>query len=65
MPRLTVFSSGTGAGVKSDTAAGGAGAAGGGSAGVYGLREELLKRVQVAAAAAKVNDVLFREMLIQ
>jgi len=36
-----------------------------GSAGLYRLREELLKRVQVAAAPAKVNDVLFREMLIQ
>ena len=36
-----------------------------GSAGLYRLREELLSRVNVAAAPAKVNDVLFKEMLIQ
>jgi flagellar FliL protein len=36
-----------------------------GSAGMYRLREELLKRVSVAAAPAKVNDVLFKEMLVQ
>lgn len=36
-----------------------------GSAGLYRLREELLTRVSVAAAPAKVHDVLFKEMLIQ
>ncbi len=36
-----------------------------GSAGLYRLREELLKRVSAAAAPAKINDVLFKEMLIQ
>ena len=36
-----------------------------GSAGIYRLREELLTRVGVAAAPAKVHDVLFKEMLIQ
>jgi len=36
-----------------------------GSAGMYRLREELLKRVSIAAAPAKVNDVLFKEMLVQ
>ena len=36
-----------------------------GSAGMYRLREELLKRVSVAAAPAVVNDVLFKEMLVQ
>ena len=36
-----------------------------GSAGMYRLREELLKRVNVAVAPAKVNDVLFKEMLVQ
>jgi len=36
-----------------------------GSAGMYRLREELLKRVSVAVAPAKVNDVLFKEMLVQ
>ena len=36
-----------------------------GSAGLYRLREELLARVNKAAAPAKVNDVLFKEMLIQ
>jgi flagellar FliL protein len=36
-----------------------------GSAGLYRLREELLLRVSVAAAPAKVHDVLFKEMLIQ
>ena len=36
-----------------------------GSAGLYRLREELLLRVNKAAAPAKVNDVLFKEMLIQ
>jgi flagellar FliL protein len=36
-----------------------------GSAGLYRLREELLTRVNTAAAPAKVSDVLFKEMLIQ
>ncbi len=36
-----------------------------GSAGLYRLREELLRRVSVAAAPADVRDVLFREMLVQ
>lgn len=36
-----------------------------GSAGMYRLREELLKRVNVAVAPAQVNDVLFKEMLVQ
>jgi len=36
-----------------------------GSAGMYRLREELLTRVNIAAAPAKVNDVLFKEMLVQ
>lgn len=36
-----------------------------GSQGMYRLREELLRRVSVAVAPAKVNDVLFKEMLVQ
>ena len=36
-----------------------------GSAGMYRLREELLTRVAAAAAPAKINDVLFKEMLVQ
>lgn len=36
-----------------------------GSAGLYRLREELLTRVGLAAAPAKIHDVLFKEMLIQ
>ncbi len=36
-----------------------------GSAGMYRLREELLTRVAAAVAPAKVNDVLFKEMLVQ
>ncbi len=36
-----------------------------GAAGMYRLREELLTRVNVAVAPAKVNDVLFKEMLVQ
>lgn len=36
-----------------------------GSAGMYRLREELLKRVNVAVSPAQVNDVLFKEMLVQ
>ena len=36
-----------------------------GSSGFLRLREELLTRVQLAAAPARVNDLLFREMLVQ
>lgn len=36
-----------------------------GSAGMYRLREELLIRVSAAAAPIVVNDVLFKEMLVQ
>jgi flagellar FliL protein len=36
-----------------------------GSAGIYRLREELLTRVNGAAAPAKIADVLFKEMLVQ
>ena len=36
-----------------------------GSAGMYRLREEMLLRVNTAAAPAQVNDVLFKEILIQ
>ncbi len=36
-----------------------------GSAGMYRLREELLTRVTLAAAPSRVNDVLFKEMLVQ
>jgi flagellar FliL protein len=36
-----------------------------GSAGLYRLREELLRRVNAAVAPAHVKDVLFREMLVQ
>ena len=36
-----------------------------GSAGLYRLREELLTRVNVAVQPAKVNAILFKEMLIQ
>ncbi len=36
-----------------------------GSAGMYRLREELLTRVTLAAAPSKINDVLFKEMLVQ
>ncbi len=36
-----------------------------GSAGVYRLREELLIRVSAAVAPTRVNDLLFKEMLIQ
>jgi len=36
-----------------------------GSAGMYRLREELLIRVNAAAAPVKIKDVLFKEMLIQ
>ena len=36
-----------------------------GSAGTYRLREELIGRANVAAAPAKISDVLFIQMLIQ
>ena len=36
-----------------------------GSVGMYRLREELLMRVNAAAAPAKITDVLFKEMLVQ
>lgn len=36
-----------------------------GSAGLYRLREELLRRVDTAAGDAQIRDVLFREMLVQ
>jgi len=36
-----------------------------GSGGIYRLREELLARVNSAAAPLKVKDVLFKEMLVQ
>lgn len=36
-----------------------------GAEGIYRLREELLVRVNQAVRPAKVNDVLFKEMLIQ
>lgn len=36
-----------------------------GSAGLFRLREELLLRVSAAAAPVQINDVLFKEMLIQ
>ena len=36
-----------------------------GSAGTYRLREELIARAGIAAAPAKVVDVLFTEMLVQ
>jgi len=36
-----------------------------GSAGMYRLREDLLRRVNEAASPVKINDVLFKEMLIQ
>lgn len=36
-----------------------------GSAGIYRLRQELLYRVNMAAAPVKVKDVLFQEILIQ
>lgn len=36
-----------------------------GSAGLYRLREELLRRVRSAAKPADVKDVLFKEMLVQ
>lgn len=36
-----------------------------GSAGMYRLREELLMRVSSAVSPTRVNDVLFKEMLVQ
>lgn len=36
-----------------------------GAAGMHLLREELLARVNAAAKPVKVNDVLFKEMLVQ
>lgn len=36
-----------------------------GSTGLYRLREELLARVNNAAQPARVNDILFKEMLVQ
>jgi flagellar protein FliL len=36
-----------------------------GSAGLFRLREELLARVNASASPAKVNDVLFQEVLVQ
>jgi flagellar FliL protein len=36
-----------------------------GSAGLYRLREELLLRINAAISPAKVDDVLFQEMLVQ
>jgi len=36
-----------------------------GSAGVYRLKEELLRRVNVAIYPSKVNSVLFKEILVQ
>ena len=36
-----------------------------GSAGMYRLREEMLRRVNVAVAPAQIKDVLFKEMLVQ
>ena len=36
-----------------------------GSAGLYRLKEELLLRVNTAVQPLRINDVLFREMLVQ
>jgi flagellar protein FliL len=36
-----------------------------GSAGLYRMREELTKRVNLAVAPAKINAVLFKEILVQ
>ena len=36
-----------------------------GSAGIYRLREDLLRRVNETARPIKINDVLFKEVLIQ
>lgn len=36
-----------------------------GSAGIYRLREDLLRRVNETARPIKINDVLFKEVLVQ
>ena len=36
-----------------------------GSAGIYRLREELTRRVNVAIAPARINAVLFKEIVVQ
>jgi flagellar FliL protein len=36
-----------------------------GSAGLYRLKEELTRRVNIAIAPAKVNAVLFKEIVVQ
>ncbi len=36
-----------------------------GSAGIYRIKEELLRRVSVAVYPVEIRDVLFKEMLIQ
>ncbi|MFQ5957906.1 MAG: flagellar basal body-associated FliL family protein [Alphaproteobacteria bacterium] len=36
-----------------------------GSAGIYRLKEEMLRRVSAAAHPVRIRDVLFKEMLIQ
>lgn len=36
-----------------------------GSAGIYRLKEELLRRVNLAVHPAKIDDVLFRKLLVQ
>ena len=36
-----------------------------GSAGIYRLREDLLRRVNEATRPVKINDVLFKEILVQ
>jgi flagellar FliL protein len=36
-----------------------------GSAGIYRLKEELLRRVNVAVAPAQVDSILFKEILVQ
>jgi len=36
-----------------------------GSAGIYRLKEELLRRINVAVAPAHVNSILFKEILVQ
>ena len=36
-----------------------------GSAGLFRLKEEMLRRVNLAVAPAAVNTVLFREIVIQ
>jgi len=36
-----------------------------GSAGTYRLREELIARADIAAAPAKIVDILFTEILVQ